>query len=101
MKRKVAAWIGGVTLGLIAIVAIAAALVLRSAWLHDYVINKVQKEASASLGVQVQLQNYALHLSTLGLDLYGLTVHGAAPYPNPPLLQVAHAEASVRIVSIL
>ncbi len=37
----------------------------------------------------------------LSLDLYGLTVHGAAPYPNPPLLQVAHAEVGVRIVSVL
>ena len=31
----------------------------------------------------------------------GLTVHGADPYPNPPLLQVAHAEVGVRIVSVL
>ncbi len=30
-----------------------------------------------------------------------MTVHGAAPYPNPPLLQVAHAEVGVRIVSVL
>ncbi len=40
-------------------------------------------------------------LSNLSLDLYGLTVHGADPYPNPPLLQVHHAEVGVRIVSVL
>ncbi|MGB8537133.1 MAG: translocation/assembly module TamB domain-containing protein, partial [Acidobacteriaceae bacterium] len=57
--------------------------------------------ASESIGTQVQLQNFALHPSNLSLDLYGLTVHGAAPYPDPPLLQVAHAEAGVRIVSVL
>ncbi|MGC2400558.1 MAG: translocation/assembly module TamB domain-containing protein [Acidobacteriaceae bacterium] len=101
MRHKVAVWIAGVVLGFAVVAAIAVSLVFRSAWLHSYVLNKVQKEASASLGVQVQLQNYALRLSDLRLDLYGLTVHGATPYPDPPLLEVAHAEASLRIVSIL
>src|ERR1700761_336936 len=101
MKRKVIAWIAGVALGLAVVAGIAVALVLRSAWLHNYVIQTVEKQASESLGVRVQLQNFALRLSNLSLDLYGLTVHGAAPYTDPPLLQVAHAEASVRIVSIL
>ena len=68
---------------------------------HNYVLSAVQKKASESLGTQVQLQNYASHLANLSLDVYGLTVHGADPYPNPPLLQVAHAEAGVRIVSVL
>ena len=49
----------------------------------------------------MQLENFALHLSNLSLDLYGVTVHGADPYPDPPLLQVAHAEVGVRIVSVL
>jgi translocation and assembly module TamB len=101
MRHKVALWIAGGLLGLVVVAGIALTLVLRSAWLHSYVLNRVEKEASASLGVQVRLQNFALHLSDLSLDLYGLTVHGAAPYPDPPLLQVAHAEASVRIVSVL
>ena len=64
-------------------------------------LRTVQRRASESIGTQVQLQNFVLHLSNLSLDLYGLTVHGAAPYPNPPLLQVAHAEVGVRIVSVL
>ncbi len=81
--------------------AIAVTVLLHSTRFHNYVLATVQKKASESLGTQVQLQNFALHLSNLSLDLYGLTVHGAAPYPNPPLLQVAHAEVGVRIVSVL
>ena len=38
---------------------------------------------------------------TLSVDLYGLTIHGATPYPDPPLLQVQHVQAGVRIVSVL
>ena len=99
--RRVAAWIAVGLVALVVIAGIAVTVLLHSARFHNYVLATVQKKASESLGTQVQLQNFALHLSNLSLDLYGLTVHGAAPYPNPPLLQVAHAEVGVRIVSVL
>src|ERR1700722_3645555 len=86
---------------LLVLAVIAVTVVLHSARFHNYVLSTVQKKASESIGTRVQLQNFALHLSTLSLDLYGLTVQGANPYPDPPLLQVAHAEAGVRIVSVL
>src|ERR1700721_1082243 len=98
---KVAAWVAGSVVALLMIAGIALSLVLQSTRFHNYVLRTVQNKACESLGTQVQLQNFALHLSNLSLDLYGLTVHGADPYPNPPLLQVAHAEVGVRIVSVL
>ncbi len=99
--RRVTAWIAIVLVALLAIAGIGVTVLLHSARFHNYVLAIVQKKASERLGAQVQLQNFALHLSNLSLDLYGLTVHGAAPYPDPPLLQVAHAEVGVRIVSVL
>ncbi len=59
--------------------------------------------ASEALGVPVELQNYALHFSGISptVDLYGLVVHGAAPFSDPPLLQVEHARIGVRVVSLL
>lgn len=99
--RKIGGWIAASTILLFVIVTALAAAVLSSAGFHDYVLAKIRTEASAQLGVRVGLQNYALHLSTLSLDIYGLTVAGASPYSNPPLLQVQHAEAGVRIVSLL
>ena len=62
---------------------------------------RYRTQASKSLGVRVELQNFTLHLSTLSVDLYGLTIHGATPYPDPPLLQVQHVQAGVSIVSVL
>ena len=98
---KAAAWTGGILLTLVVVAGIAVSIVVRSARFHNYVISSVEKKASESLGTRVQLQNFALHLSNLSLDLYGLTVDGAGPYPNPPLLQVAHGQAGIRIVSVL
>ena len=98
-KIATLAFIGLATLVVLAVVAVT--VLLHSARFHNYLLSTVQKKASESIGTQVQIQNFALHLSSLSLDLYGLTVHGANPYRDPPLLQVAHAEVGVRIVSVL
>jgi len=98
-KIATLAFIGLAALVVLAVVAVT--VLLHSARFHNYLLSTVQKKASESIGTQVQIQDFALHLSSLSLDLYGLTVHGANPYPDPPLLQVAHAEVGVRIVSVL
>jgi len=67
---------------------------------HAYLLGLIEQKAAESLGVAVRLENFSLHLSKLSLDLYGLSVDGAGPHPYPPLLQIQHAEAGVRIVSV-
>ena len=99
--RRIAAWFTAVSAVLLLLTTIALFILLNSARFHNYVIRTAQKQAQESLGVRLQLQNFTLHLSTLSLDVYGVTVDGASPYPNPPLLQLQHAQASVRIVSLL
>ncbi len=88
--------------GLFVVVVIAVAALLHSQRFHDYVLTKARQNASESLAVPVELQNYALHFSGISptLDLYGLVVHGAAPYTNPPLLQAEQARIGVRVVSL-
>jgi translocation and assembly module TamB len=81
--------------------AIVLSLFVNTSRFHSYLIATVQKQASDRLGVPVVLQNVALHLSTLSVDLYGLTISGANPHPDPPLLQVQHIQAGVKIVSIV
>jgi translocation and assembly module TamB len=98
---RIAGWIAAGLAVLMLLVATTAVIVLHSAWFHNYVLGQVQKQASEQLGTKVELQNFTVHPSTLSLDLYGLTVHGAAPYTNPPLLQVEHLEVGVQIVSVL
>jgi translocation and assembly module TamB len=98
---RVMAWI---SLGMSAatlIVAVAVAILLNNARFHNYLIRTAEAQASKSLGVRVQLQNLAVHFSSLSVDLYGVTIDGASPYPDPPLLEVDHVQTGVRIVSIL
>jgi translocation and assembly module TamB len=95
------AWFSLGTTALMLIVLVSAAVLLNNAGFHSYLIKKAEAKATESLGVRVQLQNFALHLSNLSVDLYGVTIDGANPYPNPPLLQVDHAQTGLRIISIL
>lgn len=98
--RRVAAWISGAMMLFSLLITVAVIVLLNSQRFHDYVLAKAQAAATESLGAQVQLQNYALSFTPLGLDVYGVTVHGASPYQNPPVLQLQHAHVGVRIVSI-
>ena len=98
---RIAAWLVASVAMLLVLAGVTAAILLHSERFHRYVLNTVQQRASDALGVRVQLQNFGLHLSDLGLDLYGLTVDGASPYANPPLLQVDHVQVGVRVVSVL
>jgi translocation and assembly module TamB len=98
---RFAAWFYAISTALLLLLFIVGFIVLHSASFHAYVIRTAQEQAQDSLGVPVRIQNFALNLSNLSLDIYGVTVDGASPYPNPPVLQLQHAEASIRIVSFL
>ena len=94
-------WIAGVLVLLIVLAAGTAAVLLHSQRFHQYLLAKVDSMASEKLNTQVGVENVALNFSPLGLDVYGVTVHGASPYPNPPILQLQHAYVGVRIVSLI
>lgn len=97
---RIAAWFWAGSTALLLLMLLVGFILLHSSTFHAYVIRTAQQQAQDTLGVPVKIQNYVLNLSNLSLDVYGVTVDGASPYPNPPVLQVQHAEASVRIVSI-
>ena len=99
--RRVFAWIFAINLLLTVLVSVIIAILLHSQKFHQYIIAKVQSAAADSLGTRLDLQNFTLNFSPLSLDLYGVTLHGAAPYPGVPLLQLQHAHVGVRVVSFL
>src|ERR1019366_1053657 len=98
---KVMVWISLGMTAVTLIVTVGVTVMLNNARFHNYLIRTAEAQASESLGVRVQLQNFAVHFSNLSVDLYGVTIDGASPYPNPPLLQADHARTALRIVSIL
>jgi translocation and assembly module TamB len=98
---KVMAWISLGMAVVTLIVTVGVAILLNNARFHNNLIRTAEAQASEKLGVRVQLQNFAVHFSNLSVDLYGIKIDGASPYPNPPLLQADHVHTGVRIVSIL
>ena len=95
-----AKWVFSVIVFPIVFGLVVALFLLNSSTGHSYLLKMIQQKASEALNTGVHLQNFNLHLSNLSVDLYGLKVDGASPHPNPPLLQVQHAQAGVRIVSL-
>jgi translocation and assembly module TamB len=98
---RVIAWAAASLVLVALIVAVTLVALVNNDGVHRYLLEKAQSEASARLGVRVQLENFTLRLSTLSLDLYGVSVDGAAPYAHPQLLQIDHVEVSARVVSVL
>ncbi|HEY5255219.1 MAG TPA: translocation/assembly module TamB domain-containing protein [Acidobacteriaceae bacterium] len=82
------------------LLVVGVAALLHNTRFHGYLLHKADQIASERLGTQVTLQNFSIHLSNLSVDLYGLTIDGAAPYSTPPLLQVQHIGLDFRVVSI-
>jgi translocation and assembly module TamB len=99
-ERKLG-WAGIGLVTFIFVLAIAGAVVLRSRKFHSYVLAKVQQQASEATGAQVRIQDFALCLSTLGADAYGITIRGSEPASAPPLVQADQLMIRLKIVSLL
>lgn len=94
-------WAGIVVLGLIVLVVGVAITLLHSQRFHHYLLAKVESSVEQSMNTRMTVQNFAVHFSPLGLDVYGVVVDGASPYPNPPLLQLQHAHVGIGITSLV
>jgi translocation and assembly module TamB len=101
--KRVLAWIAGGLMLLLLLIAIGITVLLNNASFHSYVLRTAQQKATQALSTPVQLQNFTLHWSGISptLDLYGVVIHGANPYPDPPLLQVDHLTLGLTINSLL
>jgi translocation and assembly module TamB len=99
--QRVIAWTLGVLAVVVLIAVVGVYVLLHSRSFHSYILRTAEQQASESLNTRVEAQNFALHLSNLGLDLYGVTVYGTGPGTNAPLLQVDHIGLGVRILSVV
>ena len=101
--QRIVRWIAAGIAILIMIVAVALVVLLHNARLHRFVLRTAQEQASAALGTRVLARDFALRWSGISpaLDLYNVVVYGAAPYAQPPMLEVDHIGVAVRVVSVL
>jgi translocation and assembly module TamB len=94
-------YLGIILLASVAALGVAASLILRSQRFHQYVIAEIQKQAGDATGARVHIQDFALHLSKLATDVYGITIRGSEPEGEPPLLQADQLTIGLKIVSLL
>src|SRR6516225_10543035 len=99
-KRKLG-WTGISLVAVILVLGIARTVVLRSQKFHSYVLAKIQQQASEATGAQVRIQDFALCLSTLRADSYGITIRGSEPAPASPLVQANHHMITLKLGSLL
>ncbi len=94
-------WIAISLVAFVVVLVIAGYVVFRSQRFHDYVLAKLQQQASEATGGQVQIQNFALRMSSLTAEAYGITIHGSEPKSRPPLVQADQLTVRLKIVSLL
>jgi translocation and assembly module TamB len=97
--RKLAGWLL-LPLAIILLLASATLLILRSRWLHNYVLAAVIEKAQQATGGRVEVGDFRFRWSGLRIDLYRLALHGTEPDPNTPLLGVDHVGAGLRLGSL-
>ncbi len=85
------------------LVVLGLFVLLRSERMHAYLLRTAQQKATEALGTQAKMRDFALHWSDRGpiVDLYGVVIHGAAPYPDPPLLEADAIHLGVTVTSLL
>jgi translocation and assembly module TamB len=89
-------------LGLVILLLIGAVALLQNQSFRQYLLRIAHTKLSEAAGVELRLRDFAVHWSGISpaVDMYDVVVAGAAPYQDPPLLQVDHLTVGVQIVSL-
>jgi translocation and assembly module TamB len=102
-RKRIVTWIAAGASVLIVLGVVGITVLLHSEGFHAYLLRTAQQKATEALGSQAQMRDFALHRSGISptVDLYGVVVHGAAPYPDPPLLEADAMHLGVTVTSLL
>ena len=76
-------------------------LTLRSRWFHEYLLAKVEQQASEAIGGRVEINKFDFHLRTLTADAYGIVIHGSEPKSARPLVSADQLTIHLKVVSLL
>lgn len=99
--KRIAIWTAAGLAALIVLAIIAISTLPRIHSFREYALGIVENKLDAALGTRVHIEDFALSPWSLKLNVYGITIDGAAPYSSPPLLTVNHIGASVGVSSLM
>lgn len=89
-----------VSLGLLALIAIAGALVLRSDWFRDKVRERIVFETERATGGRAELGAFRFSWSRMRAEVEGFVLRGLEPASDPPLFQASRIVVDLRLTSI-
>jgi translocation and assembly module TamB len=91
-----------IAVGILIVVLIAAAFfVLRSRAFHRFVLAEIVSRADQATEGNVQIGDFAFHLSAFRVDLYRIAFHSTEPNLGRLSLWVDHIGVSLKIISLL
>lgn len=99
--KKITLWSIAGILALIVVVLVTTVLLLK--YNHGFrqrILAKVAASIEDSTGARLEVRDFDLHLSTLSVDLYDITLHGTEPASAPPLLKADHMNVGIKILSL-
>jgi translocation and assembly module TamB len=97
-------WIKWVLFALTALALLLAAgglIAVNTAAFHQYVLAKIEQEASQATGGKVDIRNYDFKLLGLTANAYGVVIRGTEPGEARPLLSVDRLTVKLKILSVL
>jgi translocation and assembly module TamB len=101
IAKRIAVWLGACLAVLLVVVFICIVSLSHVRSFRQYALRIAENRLSSSLGTEVRVRDFTFSPWHLTLDLYGIAVAGANPYPDPPLLTVDHVGVGVGISSLL
>jgi translocation and assembly module TamB len=99
-KRKLG-WIAVVLVTSIAVLGVAGYLVLSSPRFQQYLLAQIEKRITEATGAEVRVQKFALQLSRLSADAYGITVRGTKRPSPHTLVEADQLTIRLKISSLL
>jgi translocation and assembly module TamB len=100
-RRRIAWCAAGGLAGLALGGAVAAILVLRSAWFYDRVRERVVSTVETATGGRVEAGSFQFDWKRLRAEIGMFAVHGTEPPGKPPLFRARTIAVGLKIVSIL
>ena len=99
--KKITLWsIAGLVVLVVVVLVTAVLLVKYNYGVRQRILAKVAASVEDSTGARIQARDFDLHLSTLSLDLYDITLHGRESNTSEPLLKADHMNVAIKILSL-
>src|SRR5215469_1609243 len=99
--KKITLWsIAGLVVLMVVVLVTAVLLVKYNSGFRQRILAKVAASVDESTGARLQVRDFDLHLSTLSVDLYDITLRGTESNTAEPLLKADHMNVAIKILSL-